>query len=82
MNLPQTEQIQDDINLLINTDKVVQDYYSKWENDKLGSLFVKNLENVQGDERDIIIISTVYGKDENGNMMQRFPLINSKTGHR
>ena len=34
MNLPQTEQIQDDINLLINTDKVVQDYYSKWENDK------------------------------------------------
>jgi very-short-patch-repair endonuclease len=82
MNRAQTEQIEDDLNLLINTDKIVQDYYSKWEHDKLGSLFVKNLENVQGDERDIIIISTVYGKDENGNMRQVFPLINTKTGHR
>ncbi|MFY7861661.1 MAG: DEAD/DEAH box helicase, partial [Chitinophagales bacterium] len=29
------------------------------------SLFVKNLENVQGDERDIILICTGYGKNEN-----------------
>ena len=42
----------------------------------------KNLENVKGDERDIIIISTVYGKDENGNMRLIFPLINTKSGHR
>ncbi|MDB9998631.1 AAA domain-containing protein, partial [Alphaproteobacteria bacterium] len=82
MNRSQTEQIQEEVNLLINTDKIVQDYYSKWENDKLGSLFIKNLENVQGDERDIIIISTVYGKDENGKMFQRFGPINSSTGHR
>ena len=37
-----------------------------------GGLFVKNLENIQGDERDIIILSTTYGKDKNGAFAQRF----------
>jgi hypothetical protein len=35
-------------------------------------LFVKNLENVQGDERDHIIISTTYGPDEKGKFYRRF----------
>lgn len=35
-------------------------------------LFVKNLENVQGDERDHIIISTTYGPDANGKFFRRF----------
>lgn len=35
-------------------------------------LFVKNLENVQGDERDHIIISTTYGPDVNGKFYRRF----------
>jgi len=35
-------------------------------------LFVKNLENVQGDERDHIIISTTYGRDTNGKFYRRF----------
>ena len=34
--------------------------------------FIKNLENVQGDERDVILIGTVFGKDENGDVHQRF----------
>jgi hypothetical protein len=42
-------------------------------------LFVKNLENVQGDERDIIIISVCYGPDPNGRMLMNFGPIN-KTG--
>src|SRR2546429_6157933 len=32
--------------------------------DRLNGFFVKNLENVQGDERDIIIFSVGYGPDE------------------
>ncbi|MGC4076105.1 MAG: hypothetical protein QM702_03555 [Rubrivivax sp.] len=32
-------------------------------------LFVKNLENVQGDERDHIIISTTYGPDAKGQLL-------------
>jgi superfamily I DNA and/or RNA helicase/very-short-patch-repair endonuclease len=46
------------------------------------SLFVKNLENVQGDERDVIFISTTYGADARGNQFQRFGPINGPSGHR
>jgi hypothetical protein len=35
-------------------------------------LFVRNLENVQGDERDYLIISTTYGPDPNGRFYRRF----------
>lgn len=35
-------------------------------------LFVKNLENVQGDERDHIIISTTYGPNKDGRFYRRF----------
>ncbi len=35
-------------------------------------LFVRNLENVQGDERDHIIISTTYGPDKQGRFFRRF----------
>lgn len=35
-------------------------------------LFVKNLENVQGDERDHIIISTTYGPNPEGKFYRRF----------
>jgi hypothetical protein len=42
-------------------------------------LFVKNLENVQGDERDVIIISVCYGPDARGKMLMNFGPIN-KTG--
>jgi len=46
------------------------------------TFFVKNLENIQGDERDIMIISTTFGKKENGKFTQQFgPVIQSK-GHR
>lgn len=44
------------------------------------SLFVKNIENVQGDERDIIIFSTTYAKDENGKLIRNFGWLNQKTG--
>jgi hypothetical protein len=46
------------------------------------SFFVKNLENIQGDERDIIILSTTFGERENGTFTQQFgPIIQGK-GHR
>jgi very-short-patch-repair endonuclease len=44
--------------------------------------FIKNLENVQGDERDVIFISATYGPDEKGNQYQRFGPINGPNGHR
>jgi hypothetical protein len=46
-------------------------------------LFVKNLENVQGDERDHMIISTTYGPDVKGRFYRRFgPLGRSGGGRR
>jgi hypothetical protein len=45
-------------------------------------LFVKNLENVQGDERDHMIISTTYGPDPRGKFYRRFGPIGSAGGGR
>jgi len=54
----------------------------KWE-EKGMRCFVKNLENVQGDERDTILISTVYGPAQTGGrVLRNFGPINSTTGHR
>jgi very-short-patch-repair endonuclease len=46
------------------------------------SFFIKNLENVQGDERDVIFICATYGPDTLGNQFQRFGPINGENGHR
>ena len=43
------------------------------------TLLVKNLENVQGDERDVIFISTTYGPDAQGNQYNRFGPIRTRT---
>ncbi|WP_425667728.1 DUF4011 domain-containing anti-phage protein Hhe (plasmid) [Vibrio tubiashii] len=47
-------------------------------------LFIKNLENVQGDERDVIFISFTYGPQEKGStdIPQRFGPINGASGWR
>ena len=37
---------------------------------------MKNLENVQGDERDVILISVGYGRDENGYIPASFGPLN------
>ncbi len=44
--------------------------------------FIKNLENVQGDERDVIFISTGYGKTASGKLSQSFGPLNGKGGER
>lgn len=45
-------------------------------------LFVKNLENVQGDERDLIILSTCYGFDSKRRMLMNFGPINKAGGEK
>lgn len=45
-------------------------------------LFVKNLENVQGDERDHMIISTTYGPDAQGRFYRRFGPLGRQGGGR
>ena len=50
--------------------------------DRLDGFFVKNLENVQGDERDVMIFSIGYGRDENGRFTLNFGPLNRAGGHR
>lgn len=45
-------------------------------------IFIKNLENVQGDERDIILFSVGYGPDEEGKISMNFGPLNRDGGWR
>ena len=64
MNVQQRDLILQSIDQLRDTDDEVRAYFNQMEQDDLNALFVKNLVNVQGDERDVIIISTIFGKNE------------------
>ncbi|MFL1462348.1 AAA domain-containing protein, partial [Roseococcus sp. DSY-14] len=44
--------------------------------------FVKNLENVQGDERDAILISVGYGRGRDGRLAMRFGPLSTEGGER
>ena len=45
-------------------------------------IFVKNLENVQGDERDVILFSVGYGADKSGKVSMNFGPLNNAGGER
>ncbi|MFF7542680.1 DUF3320 domain-containing protein [Streptomyces canus] len=49
---------------------------------RLDGFFVKNLETVQGDERDVIILSIGYGPDHRGKLLSTFGPINREGGWR
>lgn len=51
-------------------------------NDRLNAFFVKSLESVQGDERDVIIFSIGYGPDEAGKVTTNFGVLNKPKGWR
>lgn len=46
------------------------------------SWFCKNLENAQGEERDYVLFSVTYGRDQAGRMPMNFGPINQEGGHR
>lgn len=46
------------------------------------SFFVKNVENVQGDERDVIVFSTTFGRDESGAFRRTFGVLGQQGGER
>ena len=50
--------------------------------DRLHGFFVKNLETIQGDERDVLIFSVGYGRDENRKLHMNFGPVNKPGGWR
>lgn len=63
-------------------ENLLEEEYKRIENNQFVGLFIKNLENVQGDERDIIIMSTCYGYDPRGKMLMNFGPINKRGGEK
>lgn len=53
-----------------------------WHNDSGESFFVKNLETIQGDERDVILLSVGYGRDSQGKLTANFGPLNKEGGER
>jgi transcription elongation GreA/GreB family factor len=85
LNQPQKDLLDEEMNTVQERDPAVVKYIKDWQtrNDGLEPFFIKNLENVQGDERDVIFIGTVYGAEQPGGpVMQRFGPINGVAGKR
>jgi hypothetical protein len=53
-----------------------------WAEESGEPIFIKNLENVQGDERDVILFSIGYGPDKNGKVSMNFGPLNLAGGER
>jgi len=85
LNQKQRDLLLEEMDYSLSRDSPAAKYVDDWakRNDGLESFFIKNLENVQGDERDVIFIGTVYGPEEpSGPVMQRFGPINGVGGQR
>jgi hypothetical protein len=61
LNIKQRDLIAELLDDRLRSVRGADEYRERWSDDQQ-SLFVKNLENVQGDERDVIVISTTFGK--------------------
>ena len=53
-----------------------------WAEESGEPIFIKNLENVQGDERDVILFSVGYGPDKDGKISMNFGPLNLTGGER
>jgi very-short-patch-repair endonuclease len=85
-NIHQRDAILDALKSEAEKDRVFADVLSREENRKdeeedIG-FFVKNLENVQGDERDVMIFSTTFGKRANGKFARFFGPLSQTGGQR
>ncbi|WP_018915908.1 DUF4011 domain-containing protein [Vreelandella zhanjiangensis] len=68
--------------LLDNARSEDSDIEWAFSDDELEPVFVKNLETVQGDERDVILFSITYGPDEAGHVTMNFGPLNRNGGER
>ncbi len=80
-NAKQQEKILDIIDQKVQDDPEFQALYNQVMSRDLDErIFVKNIENVQGDERDFIIFSIGYAKNEDGKVYNRFGTLNQQGG--
>ncbi len=77
-NISQQNLIDDMLSEACRTDSVLEEWAYRSE----VPVFIKNLENVQGDERDVILFSVTYGPDEHGRVYMNFGPLNRDGGWR
>ncbi len=79
-SMAQRDLIQIEVELLRRENQAVDAYFNGAHPTE--PFFVKNLENVQGDERDVIFISIGYGRNESGRIAREFGPVNREGGER
>ena len=75
----QARRIEDEVDILRRRDPSHEEFFAGHPEEPF---FVKNLENVQGDERDVILISIGYGKIDGAYLPMNFGPLNRDGGER
>ncbi|TXL73543.1 DUF3320 domain-containing protein [Vineibacter terrae] len=78
-SIAQRRAVLDELELLRRQDPDVEPFFATGGPEPF---FVKNLENIQGDERDVILISVGYGRDKDGYLAMAFGPLNAEGGER
>ena len=78
-SLPQQTLIEDLLDRARREHPEIEPHFSS---ERIEPVFVKNLETVQGDERDSILFSICYGPDEHGRVAMNFGPLNRDGGER
>lgn len=85
-NRKQADLIEEVLELRAQKDHVFREAYrlerERNEDGEDMGVFVKNVENVQGDERDIIIFSSTFGRNKQGTFLRKFGVLGQKGGER
>ena len=78
-SVAQTEAVLDELEKARAANPDLEEFFT---DNRLDGVFVKNLEAVQGDERDIIVFSVGYARDEHGKFTMAFGPLTSDAGPR
>ena len=78
-SVSQQEAVQDELARRIRLDPGLERHQGVG---RLDAFFVKNLETVQGDERDVIVFTIGYGRDDQGRVFNNFGALNRPGGAR
>ncbi|WNY23467.1 hypothetical protein MmiHf6_07740 [Methanimicrococcus hongohii] len=78
-NVKQQEAIQKEVEALVKNSPGFEKYFT---NEKGENFMVKNIETIQGDERDVIFVSIGFGFDQEGRLSKNFGPLNRDGGER
>ena len=79
LNAEQQSLILDKLDSARRTDKQLEWFFS---DDREEPVIVKNIENIQGDERDIMVLSITFGPDQDGKLTMNFGALNGTGGEK